>query len=656
MVCLGRARWVRSVSHWRFLIRLASVVAVVLAAALTGVVTGAWAQAPANPRDNAILDHLNAVINWYRHGSTRISPVGLPSDAVYQLDAQSMASRAVQLAFQSAQAEAVLLTSNGQNKAAGQTGTASSYTKMQSDVVARIGVLKTQISTLNEQIAKAPKNQLPQLTEQKQRAEGELDLRNAMDSALGQMAQFISSNGESGKSGLEGSIAELEHSVPELSSAAGKTAAKPAPASNTIAGSTGLIGEMVALYDQLAAMHQISLMMEETTRVRSAAMKLRSPLLDTLRSTIQEGQQLADASSNAPTPAAQPQATSPATGQSQPDQAKKQFDMLAARFKQIAGATLPLSQEIILLDQSGSNYNEWRLSILHESNRMLRSIVFRVLGIALAMGVILLLSELWRRITFRYVADVRRRRQFLVLRRIVMGFCMGIVIILGFVSEFSSLATFAGFITAGLAVGLQTILLSVAAYFFLVGRWGIRVGDRISVAGVTGDVVEVGLVRLYMMELAGTGVDLHPTGRIVVFSNSVLFQATTPLFKQLPGSEYAWHEVSIGLNPGGKHSEIESQVLDAVRSVHASYGEELQRQLGTTERHLDIPMRAPEPHGVLQYGDGGLEFVVRYPVGLNEASEIDDKITRKLLEILAKQPEFQGLVSGVPKIRAAVKG
>jgi small-conductance mechanosensitive channel len=404
-------------------------------------------------------------------------------------------------------------------------------------------------------------------------------------------------------------------------------------------------------------MHQISLMMEETTRVRNAATRLRSPLLDTLRATIQQGQQLADASNSA---ASQPQTQSPvpapASGPSQPDQARKQFDVLAARFKQIAAATLPLSQEIILLDQSSSNYNEWRQSILHESNRMLRSIVFRVLGIALAMGIILLLSELWRRITFRYVADIRRRRQFLVLRRIVMGFSMGIVIILGFVSEFSSLATFAGFITAGLAVGLQTILLSVAAYFFLVGRWGIRVGDRISVAGVTGDVVEVGLVRLYMMELAGTGVDLHPTGRIVVFSNSVLFQATTPLFKQLPGSEYAWHEVSIGLNPGSKHNEIESQVLDAVRSVHASYGDELQRQLGSTERHLDISMRAPEPHGLLQYGDAGLEFVVRYPVGLTEASEIDDKVTRKLLEILAKQPELQGVVSGVPKIRAAVKG
>jgi hypothetical protein len=62
-----------------------------------------------------------------------------------------------------------------------------------------------------------------------------------------------------------------------------------------------------------------------------------------------------------------------------------------------------------------------------------------------------------------------------------------------------------------------------------------------------GDVIDVGLVRLSIMELAGTEVDLYSTGRIAVFSNSVLFQATAPLFKQLPGAQYTWHEVVLPL-------------------------------------------------------------------------------------------------------------
>jgi len=604
------------------------------------------AQPPEGLHSNAILDHLNEVIDWYRNTLTRVPAVGLPSDAVYQFNAQNMAFEALQLAFQSAQAEAPLVPAASAANApgAGAASSQQSLAKMQSDVKARISVLEAQISDLNQQIAKASKATRQQLTAQRESAQGELDLRKATSEAFDQMAQFVSNNGEGGKGGLEGSINELRRSVPELSNTGAKTAAKPPAAGVSMPSNAGLIGEVMGLYDQLQAMHQLSQMMAQTAAVRDAANKLRNPLVATLRATIQQGEQLANQTNSATTPAAQP------------DQQRKQFDVLTARFKELAGASVPLREEIILLDQSSSNLQEWRQSVVHESNHILRSIILRVLGIAIAMGVILLLSEVWRRITFRYISDVRRRRQFLVLRRIVIGFCMGLVLILGFVSEFSSLATFAGFITAGLAVGLQTILLSVAAYFFLVGRWGIRVGDRISVAGVTGDVVDVGLVRLYLMELAGTGIDLYQTGRIVVFSNSVLFQPTTPLFKQLPGADYAWHEVVVPLNPAGKFDLAETQLLEAVNSVISGYGTELQRLLGTTERRIDIPLKVPESHGQLQYGESGLEYVVRYPVGLHQVSEVDDKVTRKLLEMLQQQPELQGIISGYPKIRAAIKG
>jgi small-conductance mechanosensitive channel len=615
--------------------------AAMLAAAGLRIVT---AQNSGALRGDAILDHLNAVIDWYRHAMTRVQTVGLPSDAMYQFNAQSMGAEVAKLAFQSAQAEAALIPAASPASGNNASSSQQNLAKLQSDVTARISVLEAQIITLNQQMPSARKAQLQDLTAQKERAQGELDLNKAMQQTFQQMSQFMNTNGTSGTGGLEGSINELQRSVPELTAGA-KTEIKPPSTPVAMPASTGLIGEVVQLYEQLNSMHQISLMMAETAHVKDVASRLHSPLQTTLRATIQQGQQLASQSA-AP---AQP-------NHAQPDQERQQFDVVAARFKQIAAAAVPLREESILLDQSSANYLEWRQSVAHESNRILRNIVLRVLSIALAIGVILLLSEIWRRITFRYIQDVRRRRQFLLLRRIVMGFCMGIVLILGFVSEFSSLATFAGFITAGLAVGLQTILLSVAAYFFLVGRWGIRVGDRISVAGVTGDVVDVGLVRLYLMELAGTGVDLYPTGRIVVFSNSVLFQATTPLFKQLPGAEYTWHEVAVGLNAGGKYDLVEKQLLDAVRSVHTTYGEELQRQLGTTERRIDIQMTVPEPHGQLQYTETGLEYVVRYPVGLHQVAEADEKITRKLLEFLQHQPDLQASVSGFPKIRAAVKG
>src|SRR6478609_12202308 len=57
---------------------------------------------------DAILNHLNGVISWYRSSTSQIQTVGLPSDAIYRETARSLALEAVRLAVQAARAQASL--------------------------------------------------------------------------------------------------------------------------------------------------------------------------------------------------------------------------------------------------------------------------------------------------------------------------------------------------------------------------------------------------------------------------------------------------------------------------------------------------------------------------------------------------------------------
>ena len=400
------------------------------------------------------------------------------------------------------------------------------------------------------------------------------------------------------------------------------------------------MSQALALYGAITSVHQIDQLNEQTAAVRQTANELRQPLRDALVADITKARDLTDQATSGKVPPASPQ----------------QFQDLTDHFKRLSAVVLPLSQEIVVLDQASANLVEWRTAILRESKYAARALFVRVGMILLALGIVLALSEMWRRLTYKYIQDARRRRQFLLMRRFVVGFLIGVVLILGFVSEFSSLATFAGFVTAGIAVGLQSVLLSVAAYFFVVGRYGIHVGDRVSVSGVTGDVIDISLIRLYLMELAGTGIDLYPTGRVVVFSNSVLFQATTPLFKQIPGTEYAWHEVVFNLVPGGDHKLAQEKLFQAVTSVHDQYREGFERQRGLVERRIEVQLKTPSPETRLQFGDTGLELLVRYPVEIRNESVTDEQVTRKVLEVIQGEPEVQAAVVGSPKIRAAIKG
>jgi small-conductance mechanosensitive channel len=332
---------------------------------------------------------------------------------------------------------------------------------------------------------------------------------------------------------------------------------------------------------------------------------------------------------------------------------RQELEALTARFRQLTAANVPLSEQRIVLTAAHDALVEWRGTLTREYSALLRHVVVRLIVLAALVIVVLAVSALWGRAVHHYVHEPRRQRQFMLVRRIVVGIVLLIVALSAFVSELGSLATFAGFITAGLAVALQTFILSGAAYFFFIGRYGVRVGDRVTVGGITGEVLETGFFRLYLMELGGAD-RLRPSGRIVVFSNSVLFQPSG-FFKQLPGADYVYHEVALTLSPDSDHRLAEQRLMAAVERVYGEYKQEIEKQYAAAKQapggHLPLP--PPRPEGRLRFVDAGLEFIVRYPVELRGAAEADDRVTRSLLRAIEEEPKLKLVAAGTPKIQPA---
>jgi small-conductance mechanosensitive channel len=617
-----------------FVDRTFSWAAAFAAAAITVAAHLSFAQTNTSSNQSDVLVHLDAAIKWYKDLTAKI-PAGIePSDSIYLSNAENYSEQVLKLAFQAARAQVQLETQSPGSEntsSAGQSanngGQASQrYAQYEAQVSQRIADDQSQIDALKKRGGKGT-------AEKVQALEGKLELDKASLDAVRHMKSFVESS-NAGGTGLEASVNELARSVPEvLEPSLNNSKANPAtPTKNTPQERSGLFGQLITLYDEMEGIRSIQQFIDQGERLRKIASGLRGPLRDQLSNTLQQGKDLGDK-----------------TGVT-----KDQYDSLTQRFKAISTALLPLSEELLVLDQARSNLLQWRSSRTDESRTALISILSRVAIILISIGLVLGLAEVWRRLTFRYVRDPRRRRQFLIVRRFVMGFLISLVILLGFASEFSSLATFAGLLTAGIAVGLQTILLSVAAYFFVIGRYGISVGDRVSVAGVTGDVIDVGLVRFYVMEFASTGAELYPTGRVVVFANSVLFQATTPLFKQLPGTRYTWHEIVVPLSAKADYELVQKALEAAVQPVYKQYNSDTLWHRGAFDV-IDIPVSPPAPEQRLQFADSGPEFVARYPVDLHRAAEIDDKIAKALMDAIHKDEKLASAVAGTPRIRPTVK-
>jgi len=608
------------------------------------MMASATAAAPRNPADD-VTNYLDRTIDWRRQITSLDQTPISSQDVVLRESVQQSARQALQLGFTAARAEATLIDAA---QAASAPASAKSKSLAQAAAAAnqRIAQLQAQLDQLNRDIPATQPTSRAAMQARRDSVASQLDFAKTRQSALQDFVGFMSTLDTNGSAGLIQRINDLERSTPDLqppANGADKPGAAAAAAVDAAKSqdplreeNVGILGLTEALFTLTNRMADLSGLINQTTTLIKENENRRAPLRTELQSLTKQGDALSSDNDDPNKLIAQ----------------RANFESLNTRLKQLAGVALPLGEQGAVLEATQKSMQEWHTVLGHSYARLLRSLVIRLGVIAVIILLILGFSKVWGMVTLRYVTDIRRRRQFLLMRRIVVMCLVTIIVVASVVSEFGSLATFAGLITAGIAVSLQTVILSGVAYFFFIGRYGVRVGDRVTINGITGDVIDIGLFRLYLMELAGNNRDLHFTGRIVVFSNSVLFQPNA-FFKQMPGSDYVWHEVALTLSPQTDHLMAEKRLLGAVQSVYDTYGKRIEDQYQQLREKVHLPIAEPKPEGRLRLVDAGLEYVIRYPVELHSGAEADDAITRKLLETIEEEPKLRMVPTGTPRIQPA---
>lgn len=619
------------------------------------VITAVWllwpacpGAAPASPppaplRDADIVAHLARTISWYRRVAAAEQAAEGPADVLVRDNAQRTSTRALQLAFDFARAAAPLVSTDPA-AGGGESGANPNLAQAAQRAAERVGRVEARIAEVDAALGKAGTRTRATLTARRKELLAELNLAKQIQEAVRGLRTFLSGQAAGSGGGLTGYIERLERSVPEAMRGTQPPAPVAAMASGTAAGSSfrpesaGIFGLVTEAIRAARGKGQLRDALAETDALRKNVEQLRAPLASDLRNAIRRSDV----------------ATSDSASQDarQMDADRQEIEALTARFKQVSAALVPLREQGLLIEAARGSLLEWRNAVEQRYRSAASYLLFRVLALIATVVVVLAISELWRRGTFRYVRDARRRRQFLLLRRVVVSCVIAAAILLGLATEVGSLATYAGFLTAGLAVALQNVILSIVAYFFLIGRYGLRVGDRVTISGVTGDVLDIGLVRIYLMEMAGAGADLHASGRVVVFSNAVVFQPAA-LFKQMPGTDYVWHTVALTLAPDSDFQLAESRLMAAAEAVYEPYRESIEQQHAAFQRLVDVPVPPPRPVGSLRFTNGGLEFCVRYPAEIRRASAVDDQMVNALRDAVAREPRLALTGSGAPKLQAS---
>jgi Mechanosensitive ion channel len=280
---------------------------------------------------------------------------------------------------------------------------------------------------------------------------------------------------------------------------------------------SGILGTIARVSELAQKRHMVGEIIARTDQLAMTSQSLLTPLASELNGAFQDPELLA-----APL-------ASNDLGQLQRQAGR--LKALMDETEKISPAITALAKQRILLTLDKSRLAEWNTSVANQYRSAWKDVMFQGAALCGALGIVIAINMFLRKVTSSHVHDGNGRHAILVGQRVVLWLSLSVIAFSAFALDLKSLATFLGIASAGLAVAMQNVILAIAGYFLLVGKLRIRIGDRVQISGVNGEVIDIGLLQFRLRELGAAGDP--PAGRIVSFSNSFIFLSpATGLFKE----------------------------------------------------------------------------------------------------------------------------
>jgi small-conductance mechanosensitive channel len=210
-----------------------------------------------------------------------------------------------------------------------------------------------------------------------------------------------------------------------------------------------------------------------------------------------------------------------------------------------------------------------------------------------------------------------------------VGAVVILFIIFGMPTQTTTVLGLAG---AGLTVAMKDFIVAFFGWFVLMGRNGIRVGDWVEINGVSGEVVEIGLLKTILLETGNWTDSSHPTGRRVSFVNS--FAIEGHFFNFTTSGQWMWDEIEVAVPAGqdpypvidGVQTLVEKETAENAAIAEAEWQQ-------ATTRYRAKALSATPAINVVPTG-GGIKVSVRYITRAYERHETRKRLNDALVELM----------------------
>lgn len=257
-------------------------------------------------------------------------------------------------------------------------------------------------------------------------------------------------------------------------------------------------------------------------------------------------------------------------------------------------------------------------------------LVTKLAMVALGLVVVALLRRVLDRALARRIEDRDARygaQKFLAAASYVAG---ALVVAAVFSDQLGGFTVALGVAGAGIAFALQEVIASVAGWLAVSFGGFFKVGDRVQLGGIKGDVIDIGVLRTTLMECGEWMQGDIYTGRVVRVANSFVFKE--PVFNYSGDFPFLWDEIRVPVQYGCDRPLARALFERVAAEVAGPFAHEVAgawREITTRFRIEDVPLA---PAVTMTANDNWMEFTLRYPVHYRARRTTRDRLFSRILD------------------------
>ena len=301
-------------------------------------------------------------------------------------------------------------------------------------------------------------------------------------------------------------------------------------------------------------------------------------------------------------------------------------------------------------DRAKTSLGIYNKKVDEEINRIksdVKSQFFQMLNILFGILIVIALFILCKKLVKKYVEDSEKLYTINKILNFAQISIIILVLIFAYIDNISYLITVLGFASAGIAIAMRDMFVSMLGWFVIMVSGSFKVGDRVKVVknNVTyvGDIVDISILKMTLYEDVTLSTLLSRekrAGRMIYVPNNIIF--TELIANYTHANIYTLHDVlEIYVSFDSNLQKVEQILKDIVNPITQNAVNTAKTTMKKLRLHYNVRYARTETRVLMNIEREGVKVCVCYLCFTREALKTKSIITQKVIEEFKKHDDIK---------------